>query len=123
LRNKIKNLYNKCKRNGESDYGIFEFLSTSEVHMSIDAGSSAVAAEVTQAANQATQAALTQGTGAAGGAGVVGNATFTSMGQFQAQYPQLYAAFIQSWALQVCNDAKDQNDELISTIQEGEMQD
>jgi hypothetical protein len=87
--------------------------------------SSSVQAAITQATNQATNAALTnQAAPVAAATGMVNTstATFNSLKDLQEKYPALYKAFIQSWAMQVVNQAKDANDRLIATLKEAEHQ-
>ena len=93
--------------------------------MTFNSSSSEVQAAATQQTNEAVQAALTtQAVPAVGSRQAVNpaTATFNTLGEFQQKYPELYNAFITSWAMQVCNDAKQANERLIQTMKEAERQ-
>jgi hypothetical protein len=88
--------------------------------MSIEA-TAEIQATKTESSSPDVQAMLSKSVPASG-IGVVGNATFASMGEFEAQYPELYEAFIYGWSLQAVNDAKNANDRVIQAIKEGQRQ-
>lgn len=92
--------------------------------MTFDPGVSEVQAASTQATNQIVQQAASQAVPPSGSGQMinVNDSTFNSMGDFQAKYPELYQAFIYSWAVAAVNDAKRSNDRLIETMKEAERQ-
>jgi hypothetical protein len=73
---------------------------------------SGISAQANEALFSSSQASLSTGGGSGG--------SFSSIAQFQAQYPQIAAAFLQSFAYSMCSQMQDQNDQVVAAIRQAE---
>lgn len=82
---------------------------------SFDPAIAAMQLNSNQAALEVTQQAMANATTPTGNVDAT-KVTFGSMAEFKAKYPDLYNTFMNSWAMQVCMKAKDDNERFIEKM-------